>query len=354
MGSRDAGNSSFLFDGDPPVTRIAMTTDASVTDVGQATCSPVQANHLATLHPWVSWCTPTWIARRNGRESHFDRTHRISLLGALVAVLAPEGDVDLYTPAPVDSARLWQPLRLHAGVPHHADLAWADARARVVNDRRLALELAREHGVALPSARVITTIETLDGPWVTKAPWTAAGRDRCHGTGAPNDEQRTRLGRLLERFGSLVLEPWCDRILDVGVCATVGPAGSRASDIVVAEPPHGLLTNARGAFLGIDLAPPALEPAERDALATMVAAAGAMLASHGYAGPFAIDAFAYRTAEGRRFHPLCEINARFSFGWIARAFAARFGTTKLGFGEPPTGAKILISPAADGVTAWIA
>nr|MBA3819244.1 hypothetical protein [Deltaproteobacteria bacterium] len=57
---------------------------------------------------------------------------------------------------------------------------------------------------------------------------------------------------------------------------------------------------------------------------------------------------------GRHFHPLCEINARYSFGWIARGFAARTGATRLGFGAPPPGATELITPAADGVTAWLA
>jgi hypothetical protein len=181
-----------------------------------------------------------------------------------------------------------------------------------------------------------------------KAPWTAAGRDRCHGEGAPTPEQRTRIGRLLETFGALVLEPWCERIVDAGVCATVATDG-----MVTAHPPHGLITDKRGGFLGIDLAPPALEPSERDVLATTVAASGALLAEHGYAGPFAVDAFAYRDGDARKFQPLSEINARFSFGWIARALAQRSGATQLGFGEPPPGATTLIAPAGDRVAAWI-
>ena len=81
----------------------------------------------------------------------------------------------------------------------------------------------------------------------------------------------------------------------------------------------------------------------------------------------AVDAFAYRDGDGtRRFHPLCEINARLTFGWIARALAARLGTRRLGFGPPPDGALVLIgadesgrggnavADAGDGVTAWCA
>jgi hypothetical protein len=281
---------------------------------------------------------------------------RISLLGALVAALAPaDRDVEVWVPAAIDGTRIVgtpRPSAMRVGVPPRSDLAWADPHAKPVNDRRLALELARDLGVALPGAKVIASVDDIDlaGPWVTKAPWTAAGRDRCHGDGPPTTEQRTRIGRLLETFGSLVLEPWCDRIVDTGVCATVAPDG-----LVNAHPPHALLIDSRGGFLGIDLAPPALEPHERDQLATLVAAAGALLCDRGYAGPFAVDAFAYRDRDGaRRFQPLCEINARFSFGWIARALQLRAGTTQLGFGDPPAGATTMIARGDDRVTAWIA
>ncbi|HLL25209.1 MAG TPA: hypothetical protein VK427_23905, partial [Kofleriaceae bacterium] len=163
---------------------------------------------------------------------------RISMLGPLVAALAPaDRDVEVWVPATVDATRVQALVpTLHVGTPPRADLAWADPLAKIVNDRRLALALASEHGVALPGARVITSVETLAGPWVAKAPWTAAGRDRCHGEGAATAEQHTRLARLLETFGALVLEPWCERIVDVGVCATVAADG-----LVHAHPPHGLV-----------------------------------------------------------------------------------------------------------------
>jgi hypothetical protein len=197
---------------------------------------------------------------------------------------------------------------------------------------------------------VITRIDELElaGEWIAKLPWTAAGRDRCRGRGAPTPDQRTRLERLLAVCGALVVEPWCERIVDVGVCARVDAHG-----VVTARPPHGLLTDPRGGFLGIDLAGAQLEPAEHAQLATMVAAAGAAIAGTGYVGRFAIDAFAYRVDGERRFHPLCEINARTTFGWVAWAFAARAQTTRLGFGEPPAGARVLIAPGSDRVTAWI-
>ena len=282
---------------------------------------------------------------------------RISYYAALLAALAPPGaEVEVWAPAAVDPARLlspppWTAPAMRVGAPSRADAAWADPAARAANDRRLALAVSAAHDAALPGERVIASADEIDlpGPWVCKAPWTAAGRDRCRGTGAPTAEQRARIGRLLARSGALVLEPWCDRIVDAGVCARVAVDGA-----VTAHPPHTLIANARGGFLGIDLSPPALEPAERARLSELVAAAGAALAALGYAGPFAVDAFAYRDGARRRFRPLCEINARLSFGWIARALADRLGTRRLGFGPAPPGARVLIAPADDGITAWCA
>jgi hypothetical protein len=283
---------------------------------------------------------------------------RVSYYGALLAALAPEDrEVEVWAPAAIDSSRLvaargWKPPTMRVGTPPNADVVWASESAKAANDRRLALEVASSRNAALPGARVIRTLDELTGiagPWVAKAPWTTAGRDRCHGTGAPTDEQRTRITRLLERFRALVVEPWVERVLDLGVCATVLPDG-----FVRAEP-HGLVTDARGTFLGIDLTPPALDDDERSRLFELVSAAGGALANIGYTGPFAIDAFVYRADGGeRRLHPLCEINARYTFGWITRALHRTLGITRLGFSTPPPDAQVLIAPADDGITAWVA
>ena len=68
-----------------------------------------------------------------------------------------------------------------------------------------------------------------------------------------------------------------------------------------------------------------------------------------YAGPIAVDAFV--TTDGQLC--VCEINARFSFGWVARALARRHGITKLGFSAPPPGAHVLVEPRNDGICAWM-
>jgi hypothetical protein len=310
---------------------------------------------------------------------------RVSYYAALLSVLAPaEVEVEVWAPAAIDVSRLiaaqgsrvgvWRPPAMRVGTPPRADLVWARTDARAANDRRLALGIARELDVALPGAAVVETLDELvawtarGGRWVAKAPWTTAGRDRCHGEGAVTDEQRTRSRRLLEKFGALVVEPWMERIVDVGLCARVDdfrPATSKvhlsssdreaAGDFYVTlSDPHSLVTDARGTFLGIDLAAPPLLAHEATQLGITARGVGAKLAALGFRGNFAIDAFVYRDAQGeRRFHPLCEINARSTFGHVARAFGAS-GSTRFGFGAPPEGATVLVASANDGVTAWIA
>src|SRR5262249_51794728 len=152
-------------------------------------------------------------------------------------------------------------------------------------------------------------------------------------------DTRTHVARMLARFGALVFEPWLDRVLDFGVCARLGPDG------IAMAPPHQLLCDARGGFVGIDLAPPGLTAAERDRAGELDVAAGRALAAVGYAGPFAIDGFVYWDGE-RRLRPLVEINARHTFGHVARGLAARLGIRRLGFTAPPAGATLLVAPTA--------
>lgn len=299
---------------------------------------------------------------------------RISLYATLLAACAPDGSdrPEIWVPAEVDPARLiahprWTPPVVRApappGAPGAFDLAWADPAAAAANDRSRALAIAGELGVALPGARVVASLAELDAhlsgfagrPWICKARWTSAGRDRARGTGAPTGELRTRIARMLERFGPLLFEPWLDRVLDLGVCGEVAPDG----EVRLLEP-HRIVTDPRGGFLGIELSP-RLDRGIAEPLCGVARAAAARLAGQiGYRGPFAIDAFVHHNphaAPGNAahlLHPLCEINARHSFGWIAHALARRLGARRLGFDAPPPGATVLIAPGPDRVTAWCA
>ena len=270
---------------------------------------------------------------------------RLGALAPLLAPLAPAcDDLEIWAPAPIDSAHArWGAIgrraTMRVGVPDRWDLAWADPRAKNANDRRVVV--AVQHALGIEHAEVIHDVAELDrrrGPWVAKAPWTAAGRDRIHGDGPPRADQRTYAERLLARQGALVVEPWLDRRFDVGVCAQL------VAGRVIAQAPHTLTCDARGAFAGIDLTQPPLTFAQREQLDRAVEASGRALADAGYEGPFTVDAFVH--SDDAMLHAPCEINARYSFGHVARSLRG----TRLGFGAPPLGAVVLVETPA--VTAW--
>ncbi|MFT3692340.1 MAG: hypothetical protein QM831_04310 [Kofleriaceae bacterium] len=279
-----------------------------------------------------------WLGQPLKKEARV----RATFVSLLLPVLAPPGEVTLHV---LEPSQLVPPIETAAATvrevqpphPATANLRWADPAAKHVNDRRFALEL----GLALPGTQTFRSLEQLErilateqpGKWVAKAPWSAAGRSRIHGVdNAIKHDDRIALPRLLAFAGELVYEPWMNRQFDLAVCGTVG-------DSVELLPPHTLLSGPNGSFHGIDLTPPALEAAELDQLLLAAERAGHLLQAHGYRGPFGIDAFVYSTMHGRQIHPLCEINARHTFGHVAHAFHRRFGYTKLHINNamPPTG-----------------
>jgi len=304
----------------------------------------------------------------------------VALFATTLRVYAEEDD-ELWVPAPVHET--WRPPgdqgphpRLVWGELREARVRWGDdarvapseraAVARRVNDRRFAAALAAELGVALPGARVVSSVDEVaahlaaggasaspTGAWVAKAAWTAAGRDRVRRIGDTlDDATRTRLARLLAAHGALVFEPWMARTLDVGQGGRVDDAGE-----VTLVPPHRALVDDGGVIRGIVLDDgAALEPGERAHLAETARAAGRALASAGYAGPFVVDAFVHEHAGRRALHPMCELNARLTFGLVARAWAEHRGAPlTLGLGGPlPVGGTPLVLDETGAPAAWLA
>lgn len=245
-----------------------------------------------------------------------------------------------------------------SGTPDAAPAGWIEslwdlvpdpAVVRQVNHRGFALTLSFERGTALPGARTVGDVAELErhlagggarasrtGTWVVKAPYSAAGRERLRlsrqsgceatggvpvgGTGAELDpDARTRVERLLSRFGSLVFEPWVERVRDLAC------AGVVHRDRVQVFPPHQLETDRAGVFRAatIDDGATGYPGPDADAVTGAARAAGAALAAAGYLGPFSVDAFAWRDPAGAvRLQPMSEINARLTFGLLARAAAA--------------------------------
>lgn len=239
----------------------------------------------------------------------------------------------------------------------------AEAAARV-NHRAFGLTVAQALGCALVGSRMIGSIGELaahlaaggadaspDAAWVLKAPWSAAGRGRVFGHGGEiaDEAVKRRVEGLLERQDALLFEPWMRRVADFGASGVVGPSGLRLIGM------HRLVVDRHGGFRGIDVARTAvplegrrvgLKEAEQRALEVTLADVGRALAAAGYHGPFGVDAWRHEDRDGRpAFQALGEINARMTFGLVARALAERVGPAvgwpddavirlRLGKGEP--------------------
>ncbi len=269
-----------------------------------------------------------------------------SVAGTLMAVLGRDGD-RLWTPEPVVAPALegLPAVELVTGDMPGANevLAWAEsdrvAMRRMgkrdkcakdahwidrlwavkppepavvtrVNHRRFCFELARDRGVLLPGARIVDDVadlDALDAPhWVLKAPMAASGRMQLRRRGRLDAALLTRATRLLARFGELYYEPWMERTADFGVAGLIDDHG------VLILPPHRLDTDDQGVFRSIDTSVACPYAAVLRDTADAVATA---LSDAGYRGPFGIDAFEHTDG----FAPLCEINARLTFGHLAHA-----------------------------------
>lgn len=278
-------------------------------------------------------------------------------------------------PASLDLESLVR-LPLHESAWHWSRPAFTSA-ARA-NDRRQTLEWAERLGVALRGSAVATSpaaadsaIRALEGPWVAKAPFAAAGRWRVRGETPSRSEPTERaLAGLLRRHGAVVIEPWCRRCLDIGI---VGLCSAGAMRILGA---HRLAVDSEGRFLGIETVGRFrgldtlswLRASERRQLAAAMESVALELTGIGYEGPFGIDAWRYETEQGERFHPLGEVNARMTFGLVARTLIDRLrvdlsiGDTeavslRFGRGNVPAGAIALLEPDqrpdADQTCAWL-
>lgn len=241
----------------------------------------------------------------------------------------PAGEVLAWCETPEAVALRRRPRRVSgADGPLH-EILWHLPAAppeivAAVNHRAFHLRVARELGCALPGARMVEGLADLEvpGPWVVKAPYSASGRSRyIHREEAvlADPKARRTVERLFELHGPLLFEPWMERTADFGACALLTPGGFRVLGF------HRQTVDIKGQFAGIELIEEA-PPGMMDALE----AAGRALQRAGYVGPFGIDAWEYRlpgTPDGLAFNPLGEINARMTFGLVARARAERFGSS---------------------------
>jgi len=310
----------------------------------------------------------------------------IAAASTLLRVFCEEGDL-LWTPVAVDGGRLTGPPELArpsltsgplaAAVEKRTLLAWGETgdvaaarsgrppaqpfreeaplgenlwnlptatpgAAAKVNDKRFCQQLREKLGLALPTSRIVESIEELEkhleaeknrpelsGGWILKAPFSAAGRLRVVSAGPEAGELELKRARnLFEAQGALVFEPWLERTADFGFCSLV------LAERTILLGSHSLETSPQGRFRGLVFNPPApavslAAPADQAELEATVAAASEAAREEGYLGPLEIDCWSWRDENGTdRFHPLGEINARISFGLVGRAIIEKLSCSQ--------------------------
>jgi hypothetical protein len=196
------------------------------------------------------------------------------------------------------------------------------------------MELEREWGVGLPGACLICQEADVPGAlrqlaasterWVMKAEFGMSARERMLGRGAELALAARAWLRKQLSYGSVVLEPWVERLDEVGLQFDIPPDDEpRLVGITpLLADPTGVY---RGSRFGAD---PSLEHDWAEAVAVGRRAA-VRLQESGYFGPAGFDAMRYRTADGSiHVRPLQDVNARWTMGRLA-----------LGFGRllPPAG-----------------
>lgn len=269
---------------------------------------------------------------------------------------------------------------LHEFVPCPLEIVAA------ANDRLTSLRFEQSEGIAPVGVTAISSIagflaclrslqrrlaangsriSQVDGGWVLKSRWGAAGRDKLHGSVSEsaantaantagqllNDRMVAWLQRRLDRDGSVIFEPWLDSVAEAGLQFEVTPAGD-VVDLGIVP----LISDARGGYLGSVVPTSRNTDASRSTTnatsATAVAASNttdtasntadcasvngdpyadywqsaatvarrlvAQLAAGGYRGPVGVDAMLYRRSDGSIcVRPVQEVNARWTFGRLA-------------------------------------
>jgi hypothetical protein len=246
---------------------------------------------------------------------------RLATFRDALARTLPAGDVVLDRDP--DAAARARPGRAWCPTPK-ALRRLAEAAARVpeappvevlrrVNERGFAWTLERlPDAVAAASAAEAERALARPGRWLAKRGLTFAGRgQRRIDGGSPTDADRAWIRASLRR-GPVYVEPRVEPLLEVSLHGHLHADGGlrRGRPTVQEVDPAGQWRRSRLA------APDELTADERRALAEAFERVAERLRAAGYFGPFGLDAFRWRAPDGgASFHPLSEINARYSMGW---------------------------------------
>lgn len=190
-----------------------------------------------------------------------------------------------------------------------------------INSKLFSFELEKEWGIAMSKAGVAANFEELEqiialgcpnpeDKWVIKSPMGVAARERVLGRG-PNlvGASAIWVERRFELREKLIFQPWLNVIREYGTTIYILPNGQVEIFGISDLQTNGAGTGT-GYLLGRKIASERL--VEIEEIAKRV---GKRLFDEGYSGPAGIDALEH--TEG--LHPLLEINARYTMGFVAVA-----------------------------------
>lgn len=259
-------------------------------------------------------------------------------------------EVELVSPRAAESGRT--PQRGRSFTPWGWTRSAADEGARAgadvrpsdfeliarVNSKLWSHALEVEMKWALPGARVANNVEELqaaaahacpgtDDKWVVKSPYGFAARERVLGRG-PRVEgaQAAWACKRLARGESLIFQPWLEVRREYGVVVEVEGGGAHRL-LGVSD----LQTNGAGTGTGYVLGRPPLKKRRRE-LEETAAVVCERLRAEGYEGPAGFDALEH--AGG--LHPLLEVNARYTMGFVALAVEREMRPTEPTFWDTKT------------------
>jgi len=220
------------------------------------------------------------------------------------------------------AGRAWCPTPRALGALRKAGARVPEAPSRAVlaavNHRRFAARL----GQHLPGAgwaasrddlRALWAVASREAPWLLKRPYGYNGRGRLRVR--PGDlDARTEawIDASFAQGDGLQCEPEVARVYDLAWHGEVDATGALRLGRATLQ-----TSDAFGQWTGSTPMPAGLlDEAQTARFRAVVTEAAEALRDAGYYGPFGVDAFVWRDAEGHeRLQPLSEINARYSMGW---------------------------------------
>ena len=242
--------------------------------------------------------------------------------GDVVLATSTSGPINVPTNKAGFRTRAWCPTPLAKQAIEKLGMAALYGPAldllRRVNHRQFAYDL----GVTLPQAMLTNNLAEIEATiknegvgdgWLIKRPLSFAGRGRrLVRAGSISKHDAPWITGALDRGETLTIEPYVKRLLDAAIHGYVSESGTTS----IGQPTVQECDDS-GAWVATRLAVgDELFVYERDALDQIANRVAVALKNVGYFGPFGVDAFRWQQRSGEvLFHPLCEINARYTMGW---------------------------------------